>query len=217
MTKKKRRRPPRKGFDEGRELSLSIKLALESDRGCVLVAAAAIDEALSDLLRAYFEKTGAANRGPQLEKAISFLLEARPLPPLGTFGVRASLCYVLALIDTRHFGKLTALTEIRNPFAHPSEPAEITEEDITALTLSQNYTEAVAALKQQGLHLMDEDLKAATFQEALTKGDSKDFSAPRRQFMALATVLYLEIRIREAIARGHDNQDFSIDMRGAKR
>jgi hypothetical protein len=69
----KRKRPPIDKFPEFKiKLGVTADLALESDRGCVLVAVSAIDEALVKLLKTLFANTSAPN---DTTDKVSFLLE----------------------------------------------------------------------------------------------------------------------------------------------
>ena len=55
MPRKRSKRPPIARVPDWQKLNILDKLALESDRGCVLVAAADLDAAVEKLLRTCFE------------------------------------------------------------------------------------------------------------------------------------------------------------------
>lgn len=97
----------------------------ESDRGCALVAAAFIDEALGQLLRHRFEKN------PEAATAAQWLL--RPDGPLGSFWSRAHLCLALGLIDPPVLKELDILRRIRNRFAHQYGPSSFNDNAIRDL------------------------------------------------------------------------------------
>jgi len=174
---KKRRRQAVERF-KGEELSLARKLSLESDRGCVLVAAAAIEEEMVRLLKAHFT----AQSAPDDTSGISdWLLAARPIPPLQSFWVKASLCRVLGLVSAEVYKQLEVLRDIRNAFAHISEPVEITAAE------ANNFIGSAA----WEVELRDAQDGLSTFwNEHLHESDSQLFSEPRLQFMTAAVMLH---------------------------
>jgi len=80
----------------------------ESERGCVLVAGAMLDEVLGALLRAYFI------RDDQLSKELLQL----PNAACATFSSRIRLCRALELITDETFLNLERIRAIRNRAAH---------------------------------------------------------------------------------------------------
>ena len=97
--------------DGGRTLWNAI--APELDRGCVLIAAEFISDALEWMLRAKFEKEG-LGAGDQDE-----LLTDR-YAPISDFSLRAKLGWAFGLIDPGLFSALEAIRRIRNLCAHQS-------------------------------------------------------------------------------------------------
>jgi mannitol operon repressor len=83
------------------------ELKRESDRGLALVAAALIDDRLTETLRSLF------CQGPS---AARLLDEGNA--PLGTFSSRAEACFALGLIDDHEFSEITLIRKVRNEFAH---------------------------------------------------------------------------------------------------
>src|ERR1700681_1012641 len=87
--------------------ALVDQLRAESDRGCVLVAAAFLDNALEVLIRAALIDD---------QKALDKLVEYPG--PCATFAARSDLAYCLGLIDTATHADLRTIRRIRNEFAH---------------------------------------------------------------------------------------------------
>jgi len=80
-------------------------LVQESDRGAVLVAGAAVDDALEQLLRAVL-----------VSGAEKHLLGSRD--PLGTFSAKINTCYAFGLLSKSDFSALHTIRKIRNKAAH---------------------------------------------------------------------------------------------------
>ncbi len=94
-----------------RDHEVTEALLHESDRGCVLLGAALLDEALEETLRAAFRNDAAARRDVQsLFKAA--------YAPLRSFAVKAQLAFALGLISRRVFDRITIIRQLRNAFAH---------------------------------------------------------------------------------------------------
>lgn len=87
--------------------SFHVSLGNESDRGCVLVAAAFIDHVLADLLCTHFSNKETGER----------LVRAR-LSPLGTFSSRIMAAFALGLLTESEHKQLEIVRRIRNDFAH---------------------------------------------------------------------------------------------------
>jgi DNA-binding MltR family transcriptional regulator len=94
-------------------LILTEDLNKESERGQVLLAASALDEALKRLLAAYFLKD------PKIQEAVFSGGSA----PAGPFSNRIKLCYLLGLISEEEFRDLETIRSIRNDFAHKLDQA----------------------------------------------------------------------------------------------
>lgn len=101
----------------------------ESDRGCVLVAAAVIDKQLELLLRELFAVRSAAK-----PSEIEFFLTAQPLPPLQSTGLKIRLAFVLGLIDRPLMQALAQLQSLRSRvMAHSCEIEWLTPEHSIAI------------------------------------------------------------------------------------
>jgi DNA-binding MltR family transcriptional regulator len=157
-------------------------MAVETDRGCVLVAHAGIDDALEALLREYFKKATAPH---DRTKEINFLLENEPIPPIGSFGVRIRVCYVLGLFSERVFLSLRRLNDLRVAFAHGAQPVELTKKDIEKFPdiRGLSYDDVLGSIV----------ISEKVFREHLSISESKKFSRPRMEFMKRMSVLWLEI------------------------
>jgi hypothetical protein len=92
---------------------LKFLMGNTSDREAILSAAAFFDDLMEERLRLHFSKTSDVS-----SKDIDFLLSKRPLPPLGTFGVKVVACRVLGLINESTRRSLNSLQELRNDAAH---------------------------------------------------------------------------------------------------
>lgn len=149
MSSKKRERA-RAFYREFEPYEMDLKLSLESDRGCVLVAATAIEEALENRLRAFFKGTGDRQDPREIDSLIAFFLDRDPLPPLGNFGVKIRLCYLLGLIDDAQYTQLKAMVKLRNLFAHFAEPVEITADDIESFTDPDKWGENLREVYEFG-------------------------------------------------------------------
>lgn len=83
------------------------ELKRETDRSLALVAAALIDDRLTEALRSFFCEVPSATK----------LLDGANAP-LGTFSSRTEACYALGLIDIFEHREIGLIRKIRNEFAH---------------------------------------------------------------------------------------------------
>lgn len=83
------------------------ELKRETDRGLPLVAAALIDDRLTETLRSFFREV--ASTAKLLDEGNA---------PLGTFSARTEACYALGLIDEYEHSEITLIRKVRNEFAH---------------------------------------------------------------------------------------------------
>lgn len=83
----------------------------ESDRGCVLVAAAFLDEALELLLRSRMSTDSQV-----LKSSIEPLFTG--IGPLKSFWAKTELCRALRLVPDYEYADLTRIRNLRNHFAH---------------------------------------------------------------------------------------------------
>lgn len=83
------------------------ELKRETDRGLPLVAAALIDDRLTETLRAFFCEVSSAEK----------LLDDGNAP-ISTFSSRTEACYALGLIDEFEYTEIGLIRKVRNEFAH---------------------------------------------------------------------------------------------------
>jgi DNA-binding MltR family transcriptional regulator len=126
---------PPKGRHETEEFL--VDLLNDQPRGCVLVAAAALDDALGKMLEAYFRKQ-ALVAGKRLDKFIHELLKKQPMPPVGSFAIRTKLAYVLGLLDDQIVAGLDAIRNMRNEAAHLSRRFSFRDRDLRSIVWATN-------------------------------------------------------------------------------
>lgn len=95
----------------------------ESDRGCVLIAAAYLENVLETLLRRYF--SGDTNC---VKKAVEPLFQI--MGPLSSFSAKIKLVFALQLVDDDQYHDLEIVRKIRNMFAHSFEEASFSSQEI---------------------------------------------------------------------------------------
>src|SRR6266436_358245 len=95
----------------------------ESDRGCVLMGAALIDEALERLLRSV------CRADAQATKAVDALLVGA-FAPLGSFASRAQAAFAFGLLSSEMFQLVTKLRKVRNRVAHGYEYRDFQSPDM---------------------------------------------------------------------------------------
>ena len=106
--------------------SMIDELEKESDRGAVLVAAAFLDDSLSNLLRSVMVDD---------KNLIDSLL--RPDGPLGTFSARIKVCQAFGLLESDVYHDLQLIRRLRNEFAHRHQSASL--EDPSARDRISNF------------------------------------------------------------------------------
>ncbi len=84
----------------------------ETDRGCILIAASLLDQALTELLGSYMRADG-----PDVKHARKKLMGG-PMAPFGSFSAKIATAYLLGLIGHDVYAYLEALREARNKCAH---------------------------------------------------------------------------------------------------
>ena len=96
-------------------------LSLETDRGCVMMAAAYIDDQLGELLKAYLIDD---------KKVVKLMFDFNG--PFGTFSSRNDGAYALGLLPGNVHRDIHLLRKIRNDFAHVSTPITFDDEPIAS-------------------------------------------------------------------------------------
>lgn len=95
----------------------------ESDRGCILVAASILDDALGALLQALVQKRPAFTTKRRKELLGFF-------GPLGSFSSRIAVAYAFGLIPDWMYKNLELIRNIRNDFAHGYESTDFSNEKL---------------------------------------------------------------------------------------
>lgn len=108
-----------------RLFEIRSELEKESDRGCALVAAAYLENQLTELLEGFFIT--------QSKKASSALFGFNG--PVGTFSSKIKICFSLGLIPKEIHNGLDVLRKIRNEFAHLHEPLSFDTESMAQRAL----------------------------------------------------------------------------------
>lgn len=99
----------------------------ESDRGCVLVAAAILDKYIETLLRAEFSQDATV-----VKRVINPLFKGQG--PLTSFWSKTQLAYSLDLIPEWMYEDLERIRELRNEFAHRYKAADFEDPAVVRLT-----------------------------------------------------------------------------------
>ena len=117
----------------------SFDIVEESDRGCVLVGAAILENRLEELFRQIFEK----RKVPKKLQASLFDSNG----PLSTFSAKIKLAYSFGLIGAPLYEDLDNIRRIRNEFAHtPNEVDFIgssVSEKIEAMHCVQQFKDTI--------------------------------------------------------------------------
>jgi DNA-binding MltR family transcriptional regulator len=120
-----------------RRHKMSEILRDETERGCVLVSVAFIDESLELLLRGHFklgqpvEKTAMSSQTRE-KNVINPLFAASG--PLSSFWSKTQLCFALNLIPEWVHHDLEVIRKIRNVFAHSYEQVSFESQEVATPT-----------------------------------------------------------------------------------
>lgn len=98
------------------------ELQQETDRGLPLVAAALIDEKLSETLEMFFTNNRSSKK---------LLTDSNA--PLGTFSARIEMSLALGLIDEDEYSEAQLVRKIRNKFAHEKHGLNFSSQPIVDL------------------------------------------------------------------------------------
>lgn len=155
-------------------------MAWESDRGFVIVVAQLLDDAVTELLTAYFQSRSDIN-----EKELAFWFTRRPQPPLQSTGLKLKLAHSLGLIDRTLFRSLEKLQSIRSQSAaHSRDSFQITIRHVESL-----LEPLLPHLTENELSLID------ALADKLRPEESGGSSLARRRFMNVAGFLVLSVTI----------------------
>lgn len=108
-------------------------MRLESERGCVLIAAELLNDCLKDVLVAQFTKAG-------LNKEVQGNLLLRFTSPFFNFGMRIMVCRAFGLLKPSICDLLDAIRAIRNHCAHNNRVTKLKDPQIKdAVQSLQNF------------------------------------------------------------------------------
>jgi len=102
----------------------------ESDRGAVIVAAALLEDDLSEKLKGVIKNNGLSSR--QLKEFFDLS------GPLSSFSSKALICYAFGLITKDDFDDLVNLRKLRNKFAHTANHVSFLSLDVKKLVEELN-------------------------------------------------------------------------------
>ncbi|MFN3767379.1 MAG: MltR family transcriptional regulator [Ectopseudomonas guguanensis] len=112
---------------------MSKGIAYESDRGCIIVAAALLDKQLEDSIRKHIKRFSVSK---SLEKSL-FDLSG----PISNFSAKISICRSFGLIDEIAYKDLMILRKLRNSFAHEAEGASFTSASVRQKVKSMHFVQ----------------------------------------------------------------------------
>jgi len=109
------------------DITLMRTLLQESDRGCVLVGAAYLDNELEIMLRTNF-----LNNEQVIKKNINLLFKGGNAL-LGSFWAKTNIALALGLINNDVYNALDKIRDLRNAFAHKAEPVFLTDDRVAPI------------------------------------------------------------------------------------
>lgn len=101
----------------------------ESDRGCVLVSAAYLEDTLETLLRTHLSSDTNC-----VKKAVDPLFQT--MGPLSSFSAKIKLVFALKLVNAGQFCDLEIVRKVRNNVAHSFDKATFSSQQIADYTSS---------------------------------------------------------------------------------
>jgi len=135
-----------------RRADLFRELALESDRGAVLVGASLLEECLELVLRSVMRREEKI-----VKRVVDGLFEGAGA--LSTFSAKTKCCFALNLIDEMAFVDLETIRLMRNEFAHSYRKASFLNQDIgdmvNSLHTGKLFEDRISASGDGGLILED--------------------------------------------------------------
>lgn len=139
---------------------MALDIGYESDRGCIIVAAALMDQLLESVIR---EHVKVFSISKSLEKSL-FDLSG----PISNFSAKISISRAFGLIDELAYGDLMTLRKLRNSFAHEMEEASFTSE--------------LTRQKVRGMHFFKIAMKKTSIKRYnfVAESQSKTDKAPRK-------------------------------------
>ncbi len=148
----------------------------ESDRGCVILAVARLDEALEELHRNHIASVSSSS-----PKLVDSLFSA--YAPLSTFAARIKIGRAYALIGKEAFDDFERMRELRNAAAHSSIEVSFNLPELRAQAIALQATKRNVKLIQV-TDLTEEERRAV---------DSPDDSRETAKLYFLMAAMFLEI------------------------
>jgi hypothetical protein len=171
--------------------ALVDSLVGESDRGCVLMAHAFLDEQVKALITEHLQ-----NMRNIPKNAVELLIPTG----WGAFHKRVQIAIALGLLPKEAEGIMNELAELRNDFAHLSHVNELSLDDVEPF------------LKQ--LKTIDRKLEMPRYSRgAVNSGKTRKHSAVRSQFMGGVVFLWLELETKLFFFRGLSGSNRVPDLR----
>ncbi|MDA8482888.1 MltR family transcriptional regulator [Pseudomonas resinovorans] len=116
---------------------MELDIAYESDRGCIIVAAALIDQVLEEAIRTHIRKFLVSK---SVEKSL-FDMSG----PISNFSSKILICRSFGIIDQITYEDLMILRKLRNSFAHGTEEASFTAEATKQKIRSMHFVKKAMA------------------------------------------------------------------------
>ena len=110
-------------------------LVEESDRGCVLLGAAILEERIEEVFCLAFDRNGISKK---LQKSLF-----GSNGPLSTFSSKIKLAYSFGFVPKHVYEDLDAIRRIRNDFAHTSQEVDFLKSDTAETIENLNCTQEV--------------------------------------------------------------------------
>jgi hypothetical protein len=166
---------------------LYSSLCQESDRGCVIVGAAFLEEELRELLREHLLSNQDA-----LHRLLDDVLGGKcSSHQFGTAVWKIRKAKALGLLKEGIWNAMEELCHIRNEFAHRSHSGQITSNDVQRLQakldkISAHDVQVYIASTDRALTAISQ----APIQQSAEIRRIKEFSKERKQFMGLLSFLF---------------------------
>jgi len=181
---------------------VSLNIAYESDRGCIIVAAAFFDNMLEEVIRKHIKKFAISK---SLEKSL-FDLSG----PISNFSSKISICRSFGLIDDVVYKDLMVLRKLRNSFAHVAGEASFLSADVRQKVRSMYFVRHCMQEKKIDRYAYEEEEndKASTPPKALKEWEvlSKGYLSYDKSMFCLA-VSELEYYIEHYSVVGRPPQE----------
>lgn len=181
-------------------------LAAEDDRGCVLVGCARIEYSLEQLLREYMLDCVPTNTG--IEKLQNKVFRGSEEGPgiLGSGYARATIAYLLGLIEERTYKLYNFIRWLRQDCAH--HPGQVELSDSSIKNLLELFLEDAFGKE----HLQETE----NYNIFGLRQKAGEFSLARRQFMTICMTVDCQIQrtLRQVGWRRFKQDDISIVVSG---